>query len=181
MNQVANYTDYFRSLAIAHHQLQHNTASETGDVAVGEKAFACWGVEEALTDLRTKIGSKALLLEMFEELTTSEIVYDIRGNLKGAFTIVEKASSKLVKDEIAAQNNTYTITKQMLNKIWIDHYGNGVNRCNTPFKDVDFNGLNIMPVGPILNGLYFGWRVEFTFSFQENEDLTTPLQEGIFI
>lgn len=181
MSHVDTYISYFKNLAVKHKDLRHNPASEDGDVAAGEKAFTNWSIEEAVSGLRTKISNRCLLLELFEELLTSEQLYDIRGNYSGAFTIVFKTPSKKFSDEVSCFSKSYIVLKEILKKIWVDHYKPGVVFCGKPFKDFDFNGLKIQPVSNILDGTFFGYRCEFSFSFSENENIASDLEDGIFL
>jgi hypothetical protein len=180
-NTVSSYIDYFRQLAITHKDLKHKIESENGDAKVGEKAFIRWSIEEALSALKTKIGKRCLLLELYETILESQIVYDIKGNTKGAFTIVQKATPNKYSEEIAAFEDTERIKNELLNKIWNDHYGENKTRCQTPFEYFDFNGLNVIAVSSLFDGTYFGWRVEFSFSFSQNYLITQPIPNGIFI
>lgn len=181
MSHVDTYTNYFKNIAVKHKDLLHNIASEDGDVTPGEKAFTSWSVEESVSGLRTKISNRCLLLELFEELLTSEQLYEIRGNYSGAFTVIFKSPTKKFSDELDMFSKAYTVIKQILKKIWLDMYKAGNNFCGKPFKEFDFNGLRLQPVSNILDGTYFGYRCEFTFSFSEDDDITSPLEEGTFI
>jgi hypothetical protein len=162
---VAPYTTYFQQIAINNAHLQHNPAGETGDAPVESLRFTRWGAEEAVTGLRTKIGFPALLLELYENKVSSEMQLDVKNNYTGAFTILATANRGNFVSEINAYGLAEQIMYEVLNTIWNDHYGEGTERCLTPFEIFDFNSLNIIPVGPLFDN-QFGYRCEFSFQMR---------------
>ena len=176
---LPDYIDYFRQLAVKHKDLRHDITSEENDSR--EKAFARWSVEEVLMGLRSKMKNTFLMLELFEEVDESEIVYDIKGKFSGAFTVLSKGSDTNIRKQLEAFVLAHQITTDLRKKIWQDHYGIDKDRCQTPFQYFDFNGQTATPVGPLLDGDKFGYRVEFTFQFRQTENLTTPPEAGTFI
>jgi len=177
---VDQYISYFRNLAVTHHLIQHDPDTENGGGNIEHKRFARWGVEEAVAGLRSALGDPALLLEMYEVVTASSNVYDIKPVHSGAFTVVKSAATGNTQEEVEAFTLTESIVTDLLRRIWQDHYGKNKNRCNTPFADVVFNGLNIVPVGPLFTN-HFGWRVEFQFKPKNLFDVTAPLDDNTFI
>ena len=179
-NNVTGYNGYFRQLAVSHRKLKHDVESETGDCEPGAQKFCIISVVNVLNSLNSKIGFPCLTLELYETETESEITYDIRQKPRGAFMVVDYPES----DSTADQENFYITTEriiyQILKQIWKHHYDSDVDRCDTPFKEFDFNKITITPVGPIFSRCY-GWRVEFNFEFQNYIDLATPPEEGVFL
>lgn len=166
------YTDYFRRLAVYHPDIAHDVNTEVQDNEVGIQKFTKWNAEEVVTGLRTKLGFPALLLEMYEVQSAASNVYDVRFRPKGAFTILDHVKSKDFIDEERAIQATEKIVTDILTKIWEHHYKPDVDRCNTPFKDFNFNTLQITPVGPLFSN-EFGWRVEFDFEFRQTINVTS--------
>jgi hypothetical protein len=178
-NNVGGYTEYFRRLAIAHKDIGHDRDSETNDSKAGKKKFARWSSDEVVTGLRSKVGFPALLIELYEVNTKSEMVYHIQEKPMAAFTILEHAKLHDYADEERAFELTEKIAADILKQIWQDHYGPTANRCETPFKDVDFNGIQMTPVGPLFDN-EFGWRVEFGFTFKDSNNLSIAPEVGTF-
>ena len=175
-----HYTDYFRQLAVKHKDLQHIPASETPDGKPSDKHFSRWTVDDVIVG-NLKCGYPILLLEMFETVTHSQVVYDIKGTHSGAITVVDHISNQNSQQQIdAALSKTEIILFQLLQRIWQDHYGPAAVQLQTPFDDFDFNALNIMAIGPVLNSNEFGWRCSFNFQFRENNNITTPPLPGTF-
>lgn len=179
-DNVAAYINYFRGLAITHKDIQHNPASETGSAAPGAKKFTRWGVDEVVTGLRTQLGWPALLLELYEVQTTGQNYYDIKGNYTGAFTVLDAAKVNNYASEVAAFVKTETIYRDLLKKIWQDHFGADADFCDKVFSDFSFEKLNITPVGPLFNN-QFGWRIEFSFRPALSFDVNSPIPAGTFI
>lgn len=162
---VGSYTSYFQQIAVNNPHLQHNPAGETGDAPVESMHFTRWSAEEVVTGLRSKIGFPALLLELYENKTSSEMQLDVRNNYTGAFSIVASAKRGNFVDEINAYGLAEQVMYEVLNTIWNDHYGTDAERCDTPFEIFDFNSLNIVPVGPLFDN-EFGYRCEFSFQMK---------------
>lgn len=177
---VARYTDYFRQLAVSHHQLQHDPLSETGDAPIGSKHFGRFGAEEVIQGLHGKVDWPALLIEMYENKLTSEDVYSVKGNFAGAFSIFKTANPENLNEVEDSFAFTETIMQDCLAKIWQDHYGTNADSCTTPFKSFNFDGTQITPVGPVFDR-QFGWRCEFTFDFNNLKNITTAPVAGTFI
>lgn len=178
MNNVTGYIDYFRQLAIAHRTLQHNPAGEFGDCDPGSMHFTKISVEEVLAALHSKIGSPALTLELFETELYSEIPYDIKQLPSGAFMVVVKPESDLFSDMQKCYEQAEEIILELLQQIWLDHYGIGVNRCKTPFQEFYFNN-QLTPVGPVFN-TWYGYRFTFDFKFHNKVNLAQAPGTGIF-
>lgn len=178
-NNLREYVDYFRQLAVKHKNLRHNPDSEKKDAPIGEKHFTKWNINELVGSLRTKLSYPALLLEVYEIHTDATIVHDIKMRPKGAFVIVQHVK----EGDIIAEEAAYALTEKILNdflkQIWQDHYGPDVIRCKTPFFKFDFDGLDIMTTGKILNNVY-GWRVEFSFEFQHKIKFNVAPLPGTF-
>ncbi len=179
---VSSYINYFRQLAIRHKDIRHNVESETGNGDIGTKHFARWSAEEVVTGLRSSISftPSALLLELYEVITKSESPYDIKGDYKGAFTVLAHAAPENVSAEIEAFELTESICYDLLAEIWQDHYGPNTQRDSTPFKYFDFANLSILPTSKLFDN-EFGYRVEFGFEFRQTRNITTPPAEGTFI
>lgn len=163
INNVDSYTDYFRQKAIADPDLQHNPLGEDGDAPIGSMHFNTWSVDDIVTGINSQLGFPALLVEMYETSLQENGKYDIRGIRHGAFTIL--ATSMVPqgqKARIAAYSLTESIMTRILNSMWDDHFGESADRCTAQFEDLDFNNIQLMPVGPVGND-NFGWRCEFTF------------------
>ena len=178
-NNSTAYISYFRGLAVSHHLLRHDPASETGDSGIGKQTFAIWTVEEVLGNIRSKISFPALLIEMYEVDLSAESVYDIRQRPKGAFTVLVHADPKALHDQYRAYDVAEEITYDLLQKIWQDHYGPASDRCTTPFKQFRFTGT-IIPTG-MMNNNDYGYRVEFEFDLQNTVDIKQAPPAGIFI
>lgn len=180
MGNVNTYTNYFRQLAISHKDLKHDPAGETGDCEPGSMHFTKFSVEQVLGKLEnSKIGSRLLALELFDNTTESETVNDIRMRPKGSFMILDVPEDKTLAAELACYDKCEAITIDILKQIWQQHYGQGAYGCSTPFKEFDFNKIDITPVGPVFLDKY-GYRVVFDFEFQQTIDLTEAPAEGTF-
>ncbi len=142
--------------------------------------FTRWSADEVISGLRTKIGFPALLIELYEVELASLNVFDIKQKTKGAFTVIEHAKPNDFNDEQLAFEVTEAIVYDILKKMWQDHYGPAHDRCTTPFRRVDFNSMNIVPVGPLFQN-EFGYRVEFDFELQQTIDITVAPAAGTFI
>ena len=94
--------------------------------------------------------------------------------------VVDHPTDDSVGAEQAAYANAEGIMYDILKQIWKDHYGEGTDRCHTPFKEFLFNKLQITPVGKIFDK-EFGYRVEFNFEFSNTIDLASPPDAGSFI
>lgn len=174
---VQLYIDYFRQMAVKHKDLQHNPAAENGD---GYCRFARWSADEVVNGLRTKFRFPALLLEMYEVVTASEIAWDIKGLYRGAFTVLDEARASNTTDEVDKLAQTERIMFDVLKQIWQDHYGPNADRATTPFQYFHFDKLQIMPVGPLFDN-QFGWRVEFAFDLRQNISIVEPPAPGTFL
>ena len=179
MNNVTGYINYFRQLAVIHSMLRHDVASETGDCPPGAQRFAKISVDQVLKALPSKMGFPAMTLELYDTETNAENVYDIRQRPKGAFMVIDKPHDTTFAEEERCYADTETIVYQLLRKIWQDIYKPGIDRCLTPFKDFSFDKISITPVGPIFNN-QFGYRIEFDFTFQNNINIATANEPGVF-
>lgn len=179
-SNVNSYVDYFRQLAVRHNLLRHNPDSETGDASASTMHFAKWNLNELIGSLRTKCSFPALLLELYETQANASIVYDIKLQAKGAITILQHVKEGDVRAEEPAYALTEKIMYDLLKQIWQDHYGENNSRCSSPFFKFDFNTLDITSTGKILQNEY-GWRVEFSFQFQNAFDITVAPEAGIFL
>ncbi len=179
---VSNYIKYFRDMATRHKDIMHDPESETGNGKVGSKHFASWSSEEVIVGLRSSVSftPAALLLELYEVVTNSESVYDIKGEYKGAFTVLSHAQTGSVTAEIEAFQLTERICYDLLSKIWQDHYGHESVREETPFRYFDFTHLAITPTSKLFDN-EFGYRVEFGFEFRQTRNITTPPPVGTFL
>ena len=135
-----------------------------------------------ITGLRSSISftPSALLLELYEVVTKSESPYDIKGDFKGAFTVLAHAEPEDIASEIAAFQLTESICYDLLAKIWQDHYADNAIRESTPFKYFDFANLIITPTSRLFDN-EFGFRVEFGFEFRQTRNISTPPVAGTFI
>ncbi|HYC27605.1 MAG TPA: hypothetical protein VEB42_02300 [Chitinophagaceae bacterium] len=181
MTNLTAYIAYFRSLAVAHKDIQHNPESETGDAPIDSKKFCKWNAEEVVAGLRTTISfvPAALLIELYETNFQAQQAYDIKQKPKGAFTVLCKAANETA-DEERALTLAEKITYELLQKIWQDHHGETATLCNSPFKRFWFDRLEIIPVGPLFSDHCFGYRVEFEFEFQQTINIITAPEEGVF-
>ena len=179
VSNLLDYEDYFRQKAVRHKLLLHNPKSENGDAKAGEKHFTKWNLNELVSGLRTEVGYPALLLELYEVRTDSQIVYDIKERPFGAFSIIQTVPEGDVYAESAAYALCEQIMTDILQSIWNDHYGVGIERCKTPFYKFDFDGLDIASTGKILAN-EMGWRCEFKFEFQHKQKYNQPPAAGTF-
>lgn len=175
-----NYISYFRQMAAAHSKLQHRPATESEDAPVGQQHFARFSADEVVTGLRTKLSFPALLVEMYEIKTHGTSKLQIRGDYQGAFSVFASAGLEDYNEQAAAYDLTEEILWDILAQMYQDHYGPGANSCGSPLKDVDFNNLNIIPVGPVFDS-EFGWRCEFSFNLNNLTRITTKPADGVFI
>lgn len=181
MSNLSSYVGYFRGLAVSHKDLQHDPDSELPDGDPSKCHFIRWSMEDAVIGINNKIGFPLLLLEIYEQVTESQMIYDVKKNCKGAITIVDHVTNDndLIGQEVALIT-TESIMSDVLKQMWQDRYGQNAIADN-PFKEIYFNGMNIIPVDHILSGKEFGWRTEFNFIFKDNQDITQPPAEGTFI
>lgn len=179
-NNVLDYVNYFRQIAIAHKDIKHIAAAEDNNGGLGECKFVRWNTEEIVTGLRSSIGFPALALEMYEVATEANSIYDVKGNFKGAFSILIKANPNRYDEQIEALAQAETILMQCLQKIWADHYGIDAERQQTPFQYFDFEGIQIMSFGPTYDNIY-GWRAEFNFNTRLINKIASQPAPGTFI
>ncbi len=180
MNHVNSYINYFRQLAIANQALLHDPAGEYGDAAPASMHFTKISVDEVVQGLHSKIGSPCLTLELYETDLQAEIPYDIRELPVGAFMVVVKPASDLMADMQICYEKAEEIIINLLKQIWQDHYGVGVERCKTPFKEFYFDKDQLTPVGPVFD-TWYGYRFTFNFRFHYNMDITKAPDPGTFI
>lgn len=174
MTNVASYADYFRQLARRHHKLLHDPQVK------GQSRFARWSSEEVLEGLRAKITFPAMLVELYELTTKSEQAYSVGAYYKGAVSIFATGKDGDYNSIEAAYDLAEEILNDVLAQMWQDHYGPDKDRCNTPFRSLNFDGMNIIPAGPVWESQY-GWRCEFSFLFNHIPKFTTPPAEGVFV
>lgn len=179
-NNVTGYIGYFRSLAVANQMLKHDPASETGDSAPGTKHFLKIDVQDVLSALQTKMGWPALFVELYETVTKSEMLLDIKLNPRGAFMVLDHPKAATITAQLVCYSNAETIVYDLLKQIWQDHYANGVDYCTAPFAEFNFDKIQIVPVGPLFDGEY-GYRVEFGCQFQQAINIAEPPASGAFI
>jgi hypothetical protein len=177
---IADYINYFRSLAVAHKDLLHNPLSEGADGPAEGSHFTTVSVDEVLSALRSGIGFACLCLELYEVQTQSQQVADIKLLPKGAFMVIDNPVDTSFESITVARIKTEQIVYDFLKKIWQDHYGEGVDPCLAPFKFFDFDNITITPVGPIFSGQY-GHRVVFDFELQQTLDITEAPAAGTFL
>lgn len=180
ITNVGGYIDYFRQLAVRHHLLLHDPASENGDCEDGAMHFTKISVDQVLKALRSKIGFPCLTLELYEIETESQIVYEVRPHPRGAFMVVDHPAEDTFAAEQACYETCEAIVYDILKQVWQDHYGVQSDRCTTPFKDFSFDKLSITPVGPIFDKEH-GYRVEFDFEFFSNVNFARPPADGTFL
>lgn len=177
---VSDYLNYFRQLAVSHKDLQHNPESETGDGPAGSMHFTKISALEVLSALPTAIGFPCMTLELYETETQSQIVSDIKLLTKGSFMIIDNPGSKSFLSEQICFEKTEKIILEILQKIWQDHYGSGVDECQAPFKFFEFDKIEITPVSKVFSG-QSGYRVVFDFELQNTIDITQAPEAGTFL
>ena len=177
---ISSYTAYFRSLAVAHALLQHNPASETGDAPISAMHFARWGVDEVITNLRSKVSWPAMLLEAYNRDISSENPSAIRGDYAGAFTILATAKATNAQSVEQAYDLSEGIMNDVLAQIYQDHYGPNKTRCNSPFHAFHFDKMQIIPVGMLFDAQW-GWRCEFSFMAKETSNIQKAPAIGTFL
>lgn len=180
MSASKSYTNYFRQLAVRHHKLQHDPATETGDGIMGQKRFGRFSAEDVVTGLKSKMDWPALMIEMYERKTVAGNAYAIGNDFFGAFSIVASANPQNANQVDDAYDLAEEIMNDIITQIWQDHHGQEKDRCKTPFKMFNFDGMSIMPFGPIWDQ-QFGWRCEFQFKFNYQPEYTTPPADGVFL
>lgn len=169
IRNLSSYIDYFRQIAVHDPDLLHSTVSESGDGPIGSKRFRTWSFDEIASGLNGSMGYPALFLELYETKLSDQGAMDINADRRGAFSIVCTAGKVTEKSKMSAYIAAEAIIMRILQQIWEDHYGDGVDRCEAPFEELKFPEMEIIPIGPIDNFL-FGWRCEFGFKF------SNPLQ-----
>lgn len=177
-NNLDIYVDYFRMLAVAHNQLQHNPLSETND-SNASMHFVRWDTLQVLAGLRTKIKFPVLVLDLYTNDLAAAVEYDIRQRPVGSFMILDKADPNKADDQQRVYANTEKIAQEILQQIWNDHYKPGKHGCKSPFKEFFFQEVTLTPRGKLFDN-DFGWLVEFPFEFQKNIDIAKPPAEGTF-
>lgn len=178
---VQDYINYFRSLAIAHKDLQHNPASETGDGPVGSIHFTKTSPEQVLKALPSGIGFPVMAIELYETEMQSQAVSEIKPITHGGFMVVDTPVSASAADEDACFIKCEKIVYDILKKIYQDVCAPGVDECQAPFKDFDFDKLSITPVSRIFSGRQSGYRVVFGMELQNELDITEPPEAGTFL
>jgi hypothetical protein len=173
------YTDYFRQLAVKHTAILHNVDAEQGKGNIKRNRFGRFTAEEFASGQRASFDTPALLITMFDIKTNSESVFDIRQRPSGSFMVIDTAEIGNADSEQAAYARTEIIVYQLLQRIWMDHYGPGTDRCTTPFKQFRLN-LDITPTGQLFTSEY-GWFVPFDFEFQDTINIAQAPEDGVFI
>lgn len=177
---VQDYINYFRSLAIFHKDLRHDPTSETGDGPIGSMHFTKISADFVLVALPKAMGFPAMTLELYVTEFESQNVADIKPKTKGSFMIIDNPASSSAEDEAAVFAKTERIVWDILKKIWQDHYGPGVNECETPFRFFEFNNLIITTEHKVFSG-QSGYRVIFDFELQNTLNITEPPEAGTFL
>lgn len=177
---IAAYIDYFRQIAIEHVELRHDPLTErTGGGDINRKAFGRFNAEEIIQGLRNQVGPLAMMIELYSVESNAELITDITNIKDGAFSIIKSAAPGDFDEEEKAYADTEKIMYEVLQRIYADHYGDGVSRCTSPFNRIYLNKCKIDPVGPLFTN-YFGWRCLFQFQPKEEIDITAPVAPGIF-
>lgn len=180
MNNLNAYVEYFRQLAVSHKDIQHDPETEIGKGDIEKKRFCMFGSEELVSSLRTQISFPALLIELYETITSSDSVNYIHQNPSGSFMILASASEQ---NNVMAEQVAYAKAEEIMfdifKKIWQDVYGKNVDRCSTPFKSFRWN-MEITPTGKLFQN-QFGWYVQFKFEFQNTIDITKAPVDGTFL
>lgn len=181
-SNLDKYVDYFRSLAVSHHMLQHNPLSELKDTPEPDKRFYKWDADEVIGGLRTELSFPALIIELYENQLSGASEADIRQRPSGAFTVIDHAKERNIPAQQAAYDKCEKIMMELLQQIWQDVYGTPNRKqslCAPPFKEFLFTNANINPTGLLFQS-HYGWRVEFQFEFQNNPVISTAPAEGTF-
>lgn len=177
---VASYISYFRSLAVAHNQIQHDAATEAGGGNANRKRFTTMGPNEIVLGLRNQVVFPALLIELYEHHMSSEMIYDIRKNTEGAFMVLANYTLNDMKSMEQAYQLTEAITEELLQKIWDDHYGPSKVECGTPFKSFDFSKLEMIPTGHLFQN-QCGYHVSFKFQLHNTRNIAQSPAPGTFV
>lgn len=180
VKNILEYVDYFRQMAVSHVAIKHNPLSEDGDAPMGSRKFYRTSAGEVLSALPKDIGFPMVTVELYDNMPKENNKYDIQGKFTGAFMVVDQANPKNFTEQLTAHATGERIVYQFLQKMWADHYGKNVNRQETPFKDIDFNGMDIVFVTGIFNGQCFGVRCEFNFEIEQHKKIATPPEAGVF-
>jgi hypothetical protein len=181
-NDVAGYTDYFRQLAVKHKDILHDPLAETGNAKTkGTLRFGRTSASEILSALPANAGEFFVTIELYDTKLSSDNQHDIKSYYKGAFMIVKHANANAFDKQLEAHADCERIGYDFLNKIWDDHYGVNVKRCETPFQNIDYNEGDIVFVSGLFDGQRFGWRCEFGFSFNQSKKIAVAPAAGIFV
>lgn len=174
---ITTYTNYFRNLAVTHHLLQHNPASETGDGPIGSQRFARFGADEVLTGLQSSVTFPALLIENYETKFAAASAEFVGKRNFGAFSVFASANPQNASEVEAAFALTQQIMDDLLARLYADH--SEEDHCNFPLGNLDVNSLQVTPVGMVFTREY-GYRCEFQFTDNSN-NITQPPAPGTFI
>jgi hypothetical protein len=180
-NNVLDYVNYFRQIAVQHKDIRHNTTSEDGDAPIGSKKFMRTSVSEVLSSLPRDAGFPLMCLELYDNNLKSPNQVAIIGNYRGAFMVLEQVGNGKFSEQEQAYAKCESIVHEVLQKIWADHYGPSKTRCTTPFEEVDFNNIEIIFVSGVFNGTEYGVRCEFSFNFHQTNQIARVPTEGTFI
>lgn len=178
MLKPSDYFNYFRSLAIAHQELQHDPLSELGNDPEKKKSFARFSMEEMLLGIFAKMKFPCLLVDLYE-LQASGNNDVIDGNCNGAITILQKADPESASEMQTAFDTAARILEQLLQQMYADH-NNEEAPCTSMMESIAFEKLKIVPVGPV-GDKEFGYRCEFDFKLRNKLSITTPPATGVFV
>jgi hypothetical protein len=174
------YFNYFRQLAVRHKDLRHDPDTETGNGPKGKKRFARFSEEEILAGLKNKVTFPALLADHYEIRTKAASNLVIDKKYAAAINVFATADPESAAEKEAAFDLAERILNDIIRQMYQDHEGDGVDVCNTPFGEIDFDGMEIIPVGPVLNS-EFGFRCMFNFNFRNDQSFTTAPAPGTFL
>ncbi len=178
-DNVTEYVDYFRQLAVRHKDILHDPLTEQGLGETAAQGFYTLGNNEIIAGMNASLSETALCLELYDINGNAENVYDIRETPKGAFMVVNLAKENNYPDQLRAEAHTEAIIYDILKQIWQDHYGPDADQCARPFKHFKWN-YERTPTGKLFTN-YYGWYVQFSFDFQNTIDITQPPAEGTFV
>lgn len=178
---ISTYSSYFENLAATHHLIRHTPDGQQSPGSMGERKFALYSADDVLAkSFRTKLGSPALMAEMYEVTFPTPDMYDPKMQYRAAFSIVAQGSAKDPESEIKCLQLAETILWDMVQKLLHDQTeANSTGSCGFPFKQIEIQNANIVSFGPIWDW-WFGWRYEFGFRPKATRKLSTPLPTHTF-
>lgn len=179
-NNIKDYIQYFRNLAIKSKYIKHIEAAEKDDYQDKEKCrFITFTSEEMVIGLRSSLSQDvSIMLELYNLRGYDNEAGDFRANHNGRFLVcankVTTLSDSIAYNPVEILAHTEAVTWFLINRILYDAGQTGP-ACNRPLSGMSLASFyNIEPQWNVFQGKY-GWLVEFNYQQRRGEEMAPEL------